>query len=779
MRNLVLLRGAMGAGKSTWITLNNLQQFVLSADEIRLLFQTPVMTEDGKMAINSKNDGRVWKLLFELLEERMKRGELTIIDATHAKQEMIAQYKALCQKYRYRCTVVDFSDVSLDTLLKQNKMRNEHKHVPEHVIMNAYERMKTEHVPKWVNVIKPHEFDREMKFSETVYGDEYKRIHHIGDVHGSFDALMKYFEETKHDLEFSHYDAEGRQVFYPILENDELYIFVGDILDRGTQNQETLKFFLHIYNQRNVSIIEGNHEIHLWNWANDEVVRSKEFANHTQLQLEAGLSEEEVEMLKKESRQLYRRLRQLVYYVYKGKEVLVTHGGLAKLPKNLMFMATEQFIKGVGDYEVDIDNAWDKNLPYISGLDVRGGEGNPRFFTLYEPQLIPIYQIHGHRNIFRLPVQAGEYSFNLEGQCEMGGHLRAVTLTEDGFKTYEIKNNNFRIQKGRTPSKVNEEDLSMDLFIDYLSNHKEVNEKHLGGNIYSYNFTRDAFIDKIWDDINVKARGLFINKNTKEIVSRSYNKFFNVNERSFTKLNALADNLQFPVQVYDKPNGYLGTVGYDSESDKLIFTSKSETNTEHAEWLRDLFYKTFNRIEVVLITKELKDYNVNLVFEVIKFQDDPHIIEYPEDKIVLLDIVKRQVQYDKWDYIKVKNFAKDYGCEVKQLLRTFENWTEMYKWYRDVTQDMSLEAEGFVIEDSVGFMTKIKLPYYNFWKQMRGLKDKFARRHEHTVKGGSLYTPLHNKVFKWMKGQNPQWLKESDIISVRRKFEFDEEMGRL
>ena len=67
-------------------------------------------------------------------------------------------------------------------------------------------------------------------------------------------------------------------------------------------------------------------------------------------------------------------------------------------------------------------------------------------------------------------------------------------------------------------------------------------------------------------------------------------------------------------------------------------------------------------------------------------------------------------------------------------------------------------------------MTKIKLPYYNFWKQMRGLKDKIAKKHEHTVRGGSLYTSLHNKVFYWMKQQDREWLKSASIIEVRDKF---------
>lgn len=761
IRTLVLLRGAMGAGKSTFVKENHLQQYVLSADDIRLLFQTPVMTETGKTAISAKNDGRVWKLLMELLEERMKRGEFTIVDATHAKQEMIAQYKSLAQRYRYRVHVLDFSDVPLETLLEQNRQRDEHKHVPEHVIMNAHERMQTEHVPKWVNLVKPNEYHDVMRFDPTDYSD-YKRIHHIGDVQGCFDALMDYFKETGHTFDGS----------YPVLNDDELYIFVGDMLDRGIQNAEVLKFFLYICEQRNVAIIEGNHEIHLWNWSNDEPSFSKEFVNYTQPQLEEGLSEEEIVELKKATRQLYRRLRQLVYYTYNGKEVIVTHGGLSKMPENLMYISTHQFINGVGDYEVDIDNHWDENLPYET-IYACGGKGNVSWMTVQEPKKVPKYQIHGHRNIFRLPVQAGEYSFNLEGQVEFGGNLRSVTLTDAGFETHEVKNHVFKIRKGSTPKTI-DEDISMEQFIAYLSNHKEITEKDLGGNIYSYNFTRDAFRDKIWDDINIKARGLFINKNTQEIVSRSYNKFFNVNERSFTKLNALADNLVFPVQVYDKPNGYLGTVGYDSESDSLVFTSKSTNQGDHAGWLKDLFVSKLGSIGLEAIKQDLKDMNVALVFEVIKAKEDPHIIEYAEDKLVLLDLVERTVQYNKRPYIDVVGFAHSYGFECKKLMHTFESWTEFYYWYRNVTSDMSIKDEGFVIEDAVGFMTKIKLPYYNFWKQFRSIKDKFAKRHEHTVKGGSLYTPLHNKVFKWMKGQDGIWLKESDIITVRKAFERDQ-----
>ncbi|WP_345807532.1 T4 RnlA family RNA ligase [Bacillus pumilus] len=153
--------------------------------------------------------------------------------------------------------------------------------------------------------------------------------------------------------------------------------------------------------------------------------------------------------------------------------------------------------------------------------------------------------------------------------------------------------------------------------------------------ISSFNFTKQAFRKKKWDETNVKARGLFINTESNEIVSRSYDKFFNIGERTETRMHHLVDTLKFPVTVYDKANGYLGTVGYDSLSNQLVFTSKSFTSklsNDHAKWVEELFYKTFNQNQVKLIEEYLKVNKASLVFEVILPEKDPHIIEYKEDK---------------------------------------------------------------------------------------------------------------------------------------------------
>ena len=49
--------------------------------------------------------------------------------------------------------------------------------------------------------------------------------------------------------------------------------------------------------------------------------------------------------------------------------------------------------------------------------------------------------------------------------------------------------------------------------------------------------------------IQYKLEGLFVDRMTGDVKLRSYNKFFNLNERPETELNNLANTLSFPVEI--------------------------------------------------------------------------------------------------------------------------------------------------------------------------------------------------------------------------------------
>ena len=136
MRTLLLLRGAPGAGKSTWIEENNLQNYTLEADKFRQLTSNPILGTDSQLQITQDNDRLAWELLYQALESRMHRGDFTVIDATHSSEAMFNKYKGLVEKYRYKVYYKNF-DISLDELKRRNNIRPEHKQIP----INAIERM--------------------------------------------------------------------------------------------------------------------------------------------------------------------------------------------------------------------------------------------------------------------------------------------------------------------------------------------------------------------------------------------------------------------------------------------------------------------------------------------------------------------------------------------------------------------------------------------------------------------------------------------------------------
>lgn len=88
----------------------------------------------------------------------------------------------------------------------------------------------------------------------------------------------------------------------------------------------------------------------------------------------------------------------------------------------------------------------------------------------------------------------------------------------------------------------------MDKRLQNMLNSEYIRVKELGNDIVSLNFTRNAFQDGIWNDETIKARGLFINKVGGDIVARSYNKFFQYDEKPETK-DYVDNHLVYPLYI--------------------------------------------------------------------------------------------------------------------------------------------------------------------------------------------------------------------------------------
>ena len=86
--------------------------------------------------------------------------------------------------------------------------------------------------------------------------------------------------------------------------------------------------------------------------------------------------------------------------------------------------------------------------------------------------------------------------------------------------------------------------------------------------------------------------------------------------------------------------------------------------------------------------------------------------------------------------------------------------------------------EGYVLEDSNGFMTKMKLNYYTFWKGLRILINPLTRQ-GYIRETSRLTTPIMNYFYAFLKRckEETGTLPSDNIIALRKAF-IDSDEGK-
>ncbi|MEQ2883261.1 RNA ligase [Veillonella nakazawae] len=678
MRTLLLMRGAPASGKSQWIRDNNLEAYTLEADHFRMLLRSPSLGENG-WYISQEDNGPAWELLLDCLEKRMGNGDFVVLDATHTTSKAVNTYKELLNKYKY--TVYYYEpDTSLEECLARNATRTDYKRVPEQVIHRMHKMIKTTTLPKFCRKI--NSIDEINNYFTVNLTNRYERVRIIGDIHGCYTALQ--------------------QAITP-WDEKTLYIFCGDYLERGIENKEMMYEMMRLSTLPNTIMLEGNHERHIANFAfNTNLDRSKRFMKEVVAPIIKDMTKKEIDSLQRELRLFYKSLRQCYPFNFHGKKYLVSHGGLSYVP-NMTFIATSTFINGFGAYETDIAKIYDTN--YEKGM------------------CQDFIQIHGHRG-----VPDGKYSFCLEGEVEFGGELKYIDITADTFTKNGIKNDIYDkdYMRHEYQNMTQHVIFTQNEDINIIGNSKLVKVKKCSPNLYSLNFTSRVFHKRLWNESTVQARGLFVDRITGDVKLRSYNKFFNLNERPETELNNLADTLSFPVEIRTKENGYLAILGVIN--DELVFASKSTTEGMHVDLFKNLFKKLPTSLQEEI--KELLKHNsCSMMFEVIS-QEDTHIIKYDQDHLYVLDMIQNtldvngkhiDVSFSRERLAELDSILKKYDTQLISIVKTIQQVNTMDELNSIINKELNShhESEGFVLVDSNGFMTKFKGPYYNTWKHRR------------------------------------------------------------
>ena len=713
MRTLIILRGAPGCGKSTWIEDHRLLPYTVSADDIRQLYASPTLGSDGKVSISQQNDNVVWDTLFQMLETRMTNGDFTVIDACNSKTSEMARYRKLADDYRYRIYCVDFTDVPIDVVKERNARREPLKRVPDAIIDRMYARFATQTIPSGIQRITPNELPK--VFTTPFNMNRYRKIVHIGDIHGCYDKLIE---------------------AVPVIEEDVGYIFMGDYADRGPDSAKVIQYLLDIYKKPNVCILEGNHERHLWEWANGRQAKSKEFEYNTRRQLEAAGID------KKAVRDLYRHMRQCSYYIYYGELVLCTHGGIANWDGliSLDFVSTRQMINGCGGYyDADACISTMKNSPVTQVFGHR------------------MFADHGY-------VDADGKGYSIDGHVERGGELRVLTLENGEFTMASYKNPLPETPPAEfTPS---EEAVTIHELVAKMRSTKLIQEKKFG-HISSFNFTRDAFADKKWNDLTTKARGLFIDTLNDRIVARGYDKFFAIGERYDTKFQSLESRLVFPVHIYIKSNGFLGMASWDNATGTLFTATKSTPEGVYA----DLFRSMLTREQKEVLSEYLSEHPVTLLFEVIDPGNDPHIVTYDKPDLVLLDAVTNTLDAEFLPYDELAAIAARLNVtpKGKYIPSTVDTMTGFIAAADEVTGIDTDSIEGVVFRDSNGLMLKCKTAFYTRWKKLRYVAQTVLKQ-GYITNTQILTDPLDNYFYAWVKQYKNDGGTYTNIIELRNKF---------
>ena len=193
--------------------------------------------------------------------------------------------------------------------------------------------------------------------------------------------------------------------------------------------------------------------------------------------------------------------------------------------------------------------------------------------------------------------------------------------------------------------------------------------------LYIWNYTEKVQFENLWDDITIQCRGL-ITDTKGNIITKSFNKFFNLEEDKYNK-----DYKNF--NITKKLDGSMGILFYYNNN--WIFTTRSSFVSDQCIYVKNNILPKYDL--------NLLDKAITYIFEII----------YPENLIV--------VKYDFRDIILIGVF-KDLNeielpdCQFKKVEKC------NYSDFKDLAQLDIDNEEGFVVKFDNGDRCKIKFAKY-------------------------------------------------------------------
>ena len=273
--SLVLLIGASGSGKSTFAAHAFAPWEAISSDYCR------GMVSNDPTDQNATTDA--FALLHEIVATRLRRGLLTVVDATNVQASARKSLIALAKEHDV-LPVAIVLDMPEKVCIERNKKRNVvfgesvvHKQVTQ--LRASLKGLGREGLRHIYVLNTPEEVERAHIVRTRLFNDlrdDHGPFDVIGDVHGCLDELLEILSKLGYNIVYSQTSestpAAAHNASAPcraatpsdaIHPDGRRVIFLGDLIDRGPNVVGVLKLAMGMTKNGHALAVPGNHEAKL------------------------------------------------------------------------------------------------------------------------------------------------------------------------------------------------------------------------------------------------------------------------------------------------------------------------------------------------------------------------------------------------------------------------------------------------------------------------------------------------------------------------------------
>lgn len=268
---LVLMIGASGSGKSTLARRHFKATEIVSSDVCRGL----VADDENDQSATPE----AFALLTALLDLRLKRRRLTVVDATNVRTEDRRKLLDLARRW-HALAVAIVLDPGETVCRARNALRPDRAFGP-HVVRNQLAALRRGRPGlRKEGFSHVHELRAEVEIDAveivrqrlwTDRRDEPGPFDIIGDVHGCTDELEMLLERLGYTV--ARVDRDGEPHYQVIPPEGRKIVFVGDLVDRGPRIGDALRLVMDMVEAGNALCVLGNHEAKVERWLQGRQVK--------------------------------------------------------------------------------------------------------------------------------------------------------------------------------------------------------------------------------------------------------------------------------------------------------------------------------------------------------------------------------------------------------------------------------------------------------------------------------------------------------------------------